>query len=105
MTTALESIVKIPESVLSQQISGESVLLDMDSEQYFGLDEVGTRIWQLLTEHGRLAEVYAAMLAEFDVEPAVLERDLANLIAALADRGLVQIEAPPHQPATPGDVI
>jgi hypothetical protein len=96
MTIALEDTVKPRESVLYQQISGESVLLDMDSEQYFGLDEVGTRIWQLLTEHGRLADVYAALLDEYEVEPEQLRRDLLDLTALLAERRLIVVEGTPR---------
>lgn len=79
----------IPEHVLFQRVSGESVLLDLDNEQYFGLDEIGTRIWQLIAEHGRLGDVYAAMLDEYEVPADVLERDLADLVQALTDKGLL----------------
>ena len=42
--------ITISPEVMSQEVSGETVLLDLQSESYFGLDEVGTRIWQLLQE-------------------------------------------------------
>lgn len=82
--------------VLVQEVSGESVLLDLASETYFGLDEVGTRIWQLLREHGSLRAVYDAMLGEYDVEPARLEDDLLDHVGQLADAGLVALGAPDH---------
>lgn len=103
MTPTLDDTVKIAGSVLFQQVSGESVLLDIDSERYFGLDEVGTRIWQLLTEHERLADLYAVLLDEYDVEPERLERDLTKLIAALAARGLLQVGPLSRVPATVRD--
>ncbi|MBT6125779.1 MAG: PqqD family protein, partial [Halieaceae bacterium] len=44
----LNQVVTLSPDVISQEVSGETVLLDLNSEHYFGLDEVGTRIWQLI---------------------------------------------------------
>jgi hypothetical protein len=100
----LNRVFRIPQCVLFQEVSGESVLLDLESEQYFGLDEVGTRVWQLVEEHGRLSEVYDEMLNEFDVDPATLRQDLLELVATLADRGLIQAQSsdPPRHPRDGG---
>jgi hypothetical protein len=75
--------------VLMQPTAGESVLLDTASERYFGLDPVGTRVWQLLAGGAGLAEVHQALLGEFDVAPERLEADLLALVDQLADAGLV----------------
>jgi hypothetical protein len=85
----LSDEVTISPEVLIQELDGEAVLLDLASESYFGLDDVGTRIWQLLQEHGSLQRVYDAMLTEFDVEPVRLEEDLLRHVGELADAGLV----------------
>ena len=47
---SLESRVRIPESVLFQELDGEAVLLHLESGVYFGLDPIGTRMWHLLEE-------------------------------------------------------
>jgi len=96
--TLTDTVTPSPE-VLVQEVSGEAVLLDLASETYFGLDEVGARIWQLLREHNSLQAVYDAMLGEYDVEPARLEEDLRTHLAQLADAGLVTLGAADH--ATP----
>ena len=54
--------------VLFQGVSGEIVILDLKSESYFGLDEVGARIWQLMQGHGGLQYVFEVMLEEYEVE-------------------------------------
>ena len=64
-------------------------LLDLRTERYFGLDDVGTRIWQLLLEHTSLVTVFNMMLSEYDVDPARLEADLLKHISELADSSLV----------------
>ena len=86
---SLADHVTISREVLFQELDGEAVLLDLASESYFGLDDVGTRIWQLLQEHGSLRKVFDIMLEEFDVQPERLEQDLLKHIGELADAGLV----------------
>ena len=81
--------IEISPDVLSQEVSGETVLLDIRSESYFGLDPVGTRIWELLQENGNLETTFKAMLEEYDVESDKLEADLIELIGKLEDAGLV----------------
>ena len=78
--------------MLFQEVGGEAVLLHLGSEQYFGLDPVGTRIWQLLGEDANLQHTFDVMREEYEVDPAVLESDLLTLIGKLADAGLVKVE-------------
>ena len=76
--------------VLSQTVVGESVLLDLRSQKYFGLNEVGTRAWQLLQESSDVAAIQARLLAEYAVAPEQLERDLDDLLARLLQAGRVE---------------
>ena len=87
-----QNITLSPE-VISQEVSGETVLLDLDSENYFGLDEVGTRIWQLIKETGDLEAVYNTLLQEYEVGEERLQQDLENLVTEIAALGLVSLEA------------
>lgn len=73
-----------------RQIGDESVLLDMKSERYVGLDGVSTRIWQVLTGGGSVQAAYDALLAEFDVEPDRLRSDLEEFVQELLQYGLVE---------------
>ena len=86
-----QNITLSPE-VISQEVSGETVLLDLESENYFGLDEVGTRIWQLINETNDLAAIYQTLLAEYDVSEERLQQDLDNLLGEIAGLGLIRLE-------------
>ena len=90
-TMTLASRVSVSPEVLLQEIGGESVLLDIASENYFGLNQVGTRIWQLLDGGSDLRSAYDAVLAEYDVPAEQLEHDVIALVGQLADAGLVTI--------------
>ncbi|MDX1687616.1 MAG: PqqD family protein [Candidatus Promineifilaceae bacterium] len=92
MTHSLPRRVIPSSDVLFRELEGEAVMLDLGSERYFGLDEVGARVWQLLDEHHDVDAVVAQMLAEYEVEEEQLRSDLAELIANLAEAGLVTIE-------------
>ena len=85
--------VTIPEQVMARQVGEETVILDLASGTYFGLDPVGARIWQLLGEGRALAEVCESMLAEYDVSRDEFERDLTELLDALGEKGLIKVES------------
>jgi hypothetical protein len=88
---ALGARIRVKEGVLVQQLQGEAVLLNLDSGMYFGLDPVGTRMWELMTEHERLSDVVLAMLAEYDVSAEECGADLLALVARLEAEGLVSV--------------
>ena len=91
MSILLSSNISISSEVLAQEVGGETVLLDLQSESYFGLDEVGTRIWQLLQEHNELQKVFDTMLEEYDVNAKQLENDLNELLEKLLDAKLITL--------------
>ena len=70
---------QIPEQVVTRQVGDETILLNLESGTYFGLDPVGSRFLELLEAEGMLAAVLAKMLEEFDVTEAQLEADLLRL--------------------------
>jgi len=85
----LSEKVSIPAQVMARQVGDETVILDLASGTYFGLDAVGARIWQLMGEGKTLAEICEVMLAEYDVESQRLEADVLSLAVELLERGLV----------------
>ena len=82
--------IEISPEVLFQEVSGEMVLLDLESEQYFGLDAVGARVWALLNEGLAEPTVVDTLLQEYEVERATLEADVAELLEQLAGAGLIR---------------
>jgi len=89
MRVALDQIVRVPDDVLFRELQGEAVILNLASSNYFGLDAVGTRIWQLCEAHGSLQTVLDAMQREFDASGETLQSDLLTFIDELLSRGLL----------------
>ena len=83
--------IKLNDDVVFRDLSGESVLLNLSTGTYFGLNEVGTRVWALLTELPDVDRAIAALQAEFDVDPAQLDKDVRDLVQQFAAKGLLQI--------------
>ncbi|MBI3162482.1 MAG: PqqD family protein [Chloroflexi bacterium] len=91
MNIDLDTHITIPDVVYTQEIGDETILLDAQGGRYFGLDPVGTRMWQLVRQHGALRPAYEILLAEYDVDPERLEIDLLALITRMIEKGLASV--------------
>jgi hypothetical protein len=87
----LKGKVSIPDGVLVRELQGESVLLNLNTESYFGLDDVGTRMWAALTGSPSVQAAYEMLLAEYEVDAARLRADLHGFIEKLKEMGLIEL--------------
>jgi hypothetical protein len=76
---------------LSCPIMGETAILNLTNGTYFGLDPVGTRIWELIATPSRFTEIHSALVREFEVTPQKAEEDLHNFLSELAGAGLLEV--------------
>lgn len=81
----------VPVHVLVRFLDRECVLLNLETERYFGLDETGTRMWQLVTTASNIDAAVQELLAEFDVEPELLKANLSELMSRLVENGLLEV--------------
>jgi len=81
----------IPAQVMARQVGDETVILDLGSGTYFGLDPVGARIWQLIGEGKTLGEICDTMLDEYEVTREALQRDVVDLVDKLLEQKLISI--------------
>ena len=79
----------IPEHVLARKLDDEMVLLNLDSGEYFGLNDSGTRVWELLADGCCRAEVVDTLTREFEVAPEVAASHVATLCDELLRAGLL----------------
>ena len=94
MITTDSIVVASPDQV-SSDLAGEIVMLNLASGTYYGLDEVGARIWNLVQQPTPVSAVRDAILDEYDVEPERCERDLLELLADLDKAGLIEVRDAP----------
>ena len=88
---SLTSRVRIPDGVLSHDLQGELVILDLNTGVYFGLDPVGTRIWHLIQEHQSLRKVLDSMVEEYEVGEAQCTQDLLSFVSVMLEKGLFEV--------------
>lgn len=89
MTIPFSARLTVPADVLMRDLGGEAVILNLKSETYFGLDEVGTRMWALLTTAPSIEAAFEILRVEYDVAPERLRDDLEALIGQLLEKGLL----------------
>ena len=80
--------------VLIREVDGESVILDLKTERYLGLDRVGTQMWALLTTLDSIQAAYETLLKEYDVGAERLRQDLEDFVGKLVEQGLVEVGDP-----------
>ena len=85
--------IKIPRDVVYRDLSGEAVILNLKTGTYFGLNEVGTRIWHLLEKQAAEDKIIEALVSEYAVDEDQARQDLTALISRLTDKGLLLTEA------------
>jgi hypothetical protein len=83
--------VSVPAHVLVRFLDKEAVLLNIETERYFGLDQTGARMWQLATTATNIDAAYQALLSEYDVDGETLREHLSELLEKLADNGLLTV--------------
>jgi len=93
MQISFSDRVRVPDGVLISRLQEESVILNLDSERYFGLDDVGTRILSVLSTSDSIEAAFESLCAEYDVDGQVLRQDLLALVESLVQQGIVEVAA------------
>jgi hypothetical protein len=87
----IDSRVVVPESVIAREVAGETVILDLDSGTYFGLDPTATDMWRALAAGGSPGAALAIVERVYDVDPEVLRDDLLRLTEQMLHRRLLSL--------------
>lgn len=89
MTISFSDRVRVPDDVLISNLQQESVILNLDSERYYGLDDVGTRFLSILTNSESIEAAYEKLAGEYDVDKQALRQDLLALVEDLVNQGIL----------------
>ena len=85
----LDTQLTIPPQVMSRLVGDETVLLDLASGIYFGVDGVAKRIWESISEGQSLKQAAAVVVSEFEVDEAQAQADVLDFASDLVERGLL----------------
>jgi len=85
--------ISVPEQVVHRAFGEQTVLLNLATGQYHGLNATGRRIFELLSERGSTDGVAAQIATEYEIDEALAASDLDDLCTALTERGLLVMDA------------
>jgi len=91
MSVSFTDRIRVPKDVLISRLQEESVLLNLDNESYYGLDDVGTRMLSVLNSSDSVQSAWLQLIDEYDVDREVLRDDLVSLVERLLEQGLVEV--------------
>ena len=97
MTISYTARVVVPADTLINLVGDESVILNLKSERYFGLDKVGSRMWAVLTTSDSIQAAFETLLGEYNVEADMLGKDLNNLLEVLVQHELIELASEQNQ--------
>ena len=87
----VSTVLKKSEHQVSCNLNDEVAILDLKSALYFGLNNVGAHIWQLLDEPRSVDQICGAVGEQFDVEPAACQADVLRFLAGMQEAGLIDV--------------
>lgn len=87
----ISSTVSASADLLSTEIDGELVMMDMDSGRYFNLDRIGTVIWRELEQPRMVADLCQSLSDRYEAPAGEIERDVLDLLRQMADKKLIRL--------------
>jgi hypothetical protein len=90
---SLTSLVRLTDGLISAPVDGEVVILSVERGTYYGLDEIGTEIWQRLESPMRVDALCDDLAPKYDADRQTIERDVLGLLESLLAEGLVSVTA------------
>lgn len=88
---AANSVVVATKDQVASDLAGEVILLSLQTGMYYGLDQVGARIWELLQQPTRVADIRDTIAREYEVALEQCERDIFELLRQLVTEGLIEV--------------
>jgi hypothetical protein len=85
------SLITATQEQVSSDLAGESVILNLKSGVYYGLNAVGASVWNLVQQPKTLSQVRDALLEEYEVDGDVCDRDLRTILTELYEAGLIEV--------------
>ena len=90
-TVSVNSRVIASQGQVHYKIDEEVVVFNSDSGVYYGLDDAGMRVWELLQEPRSAAQIREILVEEYQVTPQCCEEDLLALLQDMAKAGLILV--------------
>lgn len=88
---SMESIVSQMEDIVASGIDDEVVMMSVENGRYYGLDSIGSRVWELIGKPIKVSELIADLLLKYDVDRGTCERDVLEFLGQLNEDGILKV--------------
>jgi hypothetical protein len=88
-----DSVVSQIEDIVASDIDDEKVMMSIEKGQYYGLDPVGSRVWELLENPIRVSDLIDELLSRYDVDRETCERDVMAFLVELHEDGIIRMDS------------
>jgi hypothetical protein len=78
-------------ALLVASVHDEILMMDVERDCYYGLDDIGGDIWRRLELPCRFGAIIDGLAADYDADRAVIAEDLRRLLTEMAARGVVTL--------------
>lgn len=88
-----DSRLSVPRRVIHRRFAAETVLLNVETGRYYGMDEIGARFFEVLGECSDIRSAVETLCKEFEVPPARIQEDMVSFCAELLSLGLIELHS------------
>lgn len=85
-----ESIIRRNEDLLSSDIDGEIVMMSIENGSYYGVNPIGSRIWDIVRNPVKVSDIISVLLKEYDVSKDICEKDVLTFLNTLYNERIIQ---------------
>jgi hypothetical protein len=86
------TIIVASQNQISSDLVDETVILNLKSGVYHGLNQVGTSVWKLIQQPRNFGEILDALLTEYEVSVEECDRHLRQLLEDMASQDLIEVQ-------------
>ncbi|MBP7063921.1 PqqD family protein [Ferrovibrio sp.] len=90
-TIDLNDKIQRKQTLLDTAINDETVLMDVQKDEYYGLDDIASAVWHLLAQPTTAAQIITILIQRYDGEPEIIRRDTLALLQNMAERDLLDL--------------
>ncbi|MFC2086797.1 lasso peptide biosynthesis PqqD family chaperone [Bacteroidota bacterium] len=88
----LESVINRNPNIIASEIDEEKVMMSIEMGEYFGIDKIGSRIWDMIEKKIKIKELIENLQEEFEVDQPTCEHDVFEFLTELYNKKLIEVE-------------
>ena len=87
-----ETVISQIEEIVDSDIDGETVMMSIENGEYYGLDDIGSRIWELIEHPVKVSDLIDTLLERFDVDRETCKIDVLKFLNELNEDRILEVE-------------